>query len=220
MSLRYRCLVLDHDDTVVDSTATIHHPCFQAFLDEVRPGARIELETYLLENFTGSFPALCRDRYGLTEAEMARELQFWDAYVAAHVPRAYSGMAAFLARYRAAGGKLCVVSHSLSGNIRRDYRENGLPEPDLIFGWDAPPEQRKPNAYPLREIMRQLALPPSALLMVDDLRHGYTMAKSCGVAFAAAGWAYALAPIETFMRAHCDVYLPSVAALAQYVLPE
>ena len=116
--------------------------------------------------------------------------------------------------------KLCVVSHSLSGNIRRDYRENGLPEPDLIFGWDAPPEQRKPNAYPLREIMRQLALPPSALLMVDDLRHGYTMAKSCGVAFAAAGWAYALAPIETFMRAHCDVYLPSVAALAQYVLPE
>lgn len=126
----------------------------------------------------------------------------------------------FLARYRAAGGKLCVVSHSLSGNIRRDYRENGLPEPDLIFGWDAPPEQRKPNAYPLREIMRQLALPPSALLMVDDLRHGYTMAKSCGVAFAAAGWAYALAPIETFMRAHCDVYLPSVAALAQYVLPE
>ena len=78
------------------------------FLDEVRPGARIDLETYLLENFTGSFPALCRGRYGLTEAEMARELQFWDAYVAAHVPRAYSGMAAFLARYRAAGGKLCV----------------------------------------------------------------------------------------------------------------
>lgn len=96
-------------------------------------------------------------------------------------------MVAFLARYRAAGGKLCVVSHSLSGNIRRDYRENGLPEPDLIFGWDAPPEQRKPNAYPLREIMRQLALPPSALLMVDDLRHGYTMAKSCGVAFARGG---------------------------------
>ncbi len=44
MSLRYRCLVLDHDDTVVDSTATIHHPCFQAFLDEVRPGARIDSE--------------------------------------------------------------------------------------------------------------------------------------------------------------------------------
>ena len=150
MSLRYRCLVLDHDDTVVDSTATIHHPCFQAFLDEVRPGARIDLETYLLENFTGSFPALCRGRYGLTEAEMARELQFWDAYVAAHVP-GVPGDGGIFGPLPGGRGKLCVVSHSLSGNIRRDYRENGLPEPDLIFGWDAPPEQRKPNAYPLRE---------------------------------------------------------------------
>ena len=55
-----------------------------------------------------------RGRYGLTEAEMARELQFWDAYVAAHVPRAYPGMVAFLARYRAAGGKLCVVPRFIS----------------------------------------------------------------------------------------------------------
>ena len=47
-----------------------------------------------------------------------------------------------------------------------------------------------------------------------------TVYARMAVAFAAAGWAYALAPIETFMRAHCDIYLPSVAALAQYVLPE
>ena len=26
--LKYRCLVLDHDDTTVDSTATVHYPCF------------------------------------------------------------------------------------------------------------------------------------------------------------------------------------------------
>ena len=24
--MRYKCLVFDHDDTVVNSTATIHHP--------------------------------------------------------------------------------------------------------------------------------------------------------------------------------------------------
>ena len=24
--MRYRCLILDHDDTVVNSTATIHYP--------------------------------------------------------------------------------------------------------------------------------------------------------------------------------------------------
>ena len=26
--LRYKCLVLDHDDTVMDSTRLIHHPDF------------------------------------------------------------------------------------------------------------------------------------------------------------------------------------------------
>ena len=38
--MRYKCLVLDHDDTtVVNSTATIHYPCFCEFLKEVRPQA-------------------------------------------------------------------------------------------------------------------------------------------------------------------------------------
>ena len=26
--MRYKCLVLDHDDTLVNSTATMHFPCF------------------------------------------------------------------------------------------------------------------------------------------------------------------------------------------------
>ena len=27
--MRYKCLVLDHDDTVVDSTASIHYPAIK-----------------------------------------------------------------------------------------------------------------------------------------------------------------------------------------------
>ena len=38
--MRYKCLVLDHDDTLVNSTATIHFPCFCEFLKEVRPHAK------------------------------------------------------------------------------------------------------------------------------------------------------------------------------------
>ena len=30
--MKYKCLVFDHDDTVVNSTATIHHPCFAEYL--------------------------------------------------------------------------------------------------------------------------------------------------------------------------------------------
>ena len=42
--MRYKCLVFDHDDTLVNSTATIHHPCFVKFLGEYRPGMSCSLE--------------------------------------------------------------------------------------------------------------------------------------------------------------------------------
>ena len=41
--LKYKCLVLDHDDTVMDSTRLIHHPAFLVYLREVRPGFTISL---------------------------------------------------------------------------------------------------------------------------------------------------------------------------------
>ena len=49
--LKYPCLVLDHDDTVVNSTAVIHFPSFQAYLDRVRPGVTYTLEEYFRKNF-------------------------------------------------------------------------------------------------------------------------------------------------------------------------
>ena len=36
--LKYKCLVLDHDDTVVQSEATINYPFFVYILDQYRPG--------------------------------------------------------------------------------------------------------------------------------------------------------------------------------------
>ena len=39
------------------------------------------------------------------------------------------------------------------------------------------------------------------------------MAKRCGVAFAAAGWANDIPQIRAFMQEHCDRYLHSVSEL-------
>ena len=41
--MRYKCLVFDHDDTVVNSTATIHYPSFVAFLEEYYPGRKCKI---------------------------------------------------------------------------------------------------------------------------------------------------------------------------------
>ena len=213
--MRYPCLVMDHDDTVVNSTATIHYPCFVEYLKIYRPGMTISLEDYWLKNFSPGFVPMCREDFGLDDRELQLELEFWREYVRSHVPAAYAGIQEVLWRHVERGGTVCVVSHSLGEHIRRDWRENGLPEPTLVYGWDEPPEQRKPNPYPLTDIMARLGFRADELLMVDDLKPGYDMARAAGVDFLAAGWSNDLQPIERFMRENCRHYAPTVASLAK-----
>ena len=71
--MQYKCLVFDHDDTVVNSTATIHHPCFVEYLREFRPGRTCSLEDYFLKNFEPGFLTMCREEYGLSDAELTEE---------------------------------------------------------------------------------------------------------------------------------------------------
>ena len=132
--MRYQCLVLDHDDTVVDSTASVHYPAFMETLRRLRPGKweSLTLEEYFLYNFEPGFAEFCRDILGFTAEEDAEQGRAWEHYVAGHVPKAYPGMKEFLWRCREAGIRLCVVSHSLKENILRDWRENGLPEPEFV----------------------------------------------------------------------------------------
>ena len=211
--MRFQCLVMDHDDTTVNSTATIHFPSFLAYLAQVRPGLSYTLDDYFRKNFDPGVMALFTGELGFSEEELEGEFRFWQDWVRTRVPKAYPGIREILQRHRDAGGKIAVVSHSMRENIERDYRENGLPEPDLIFGWEQPPERRKPEAWPLQQIMKTFSLPPEALLMVDDLKPGYDMARRCGVPFAAAGWANDIPEIEQFMRKNCDFYCKTVADL-------
>ena len=64
--MRYKCLVLDHDDTVVDSTASIHYPAFLEALKILRPGVQqITLEEYFEENFDPGFIESAREDISL-----------------------------------------------------------------------------------------------------------------------------------------------------------
>ena len=215
--MRYPCLIMDHDDTVVNSTATIHYPCFVEFLKIYRPGVSISMEEYWLKNFSPGFVPMCKEDFGLDDRELQLELEFWREYVRSHIPSAYPGIRELLWRHVRRGGTICVVSHSLSEHIRRDWRKNGLPEPSLVYGWDDPPEQRKPNPYPLTDIISRLGFRKEELLMVDDLKPGYDMALAAGVDFVAAGWSNDLEPIEQFMRDNCMHYAPTVEALAGFL---
>ena len=215
--MRYKCLVFDHDDTVVNSTATIHYPSFLNYLAQYRPGMSCSLEKYFLRNFEPGFIPMCREDYGMTDADLDVEVVFWQEYVEKNIPAAYAGIREIMLRQKAEGGLLCVVSHSLEKNIRRDYAANDLPQPDMVFGWDLPMERRKPNPFPLEEIMRTYGLAPGELLMIDDLKPGFDMASSCGVDFAAAGWANDIQEIERFMRQNSRYYFKTVEELNRFL---
>ena len=215
--MKYKCLVFDHDDTTVNSTATIHHPCFQLFLDQYRPGRICNLEEYFLKNFDPGFLPMCREEYAMTDAELEAEGLFWREYVKGHIPAVYPGIKEIMERHRAEGGLICVVSHSHEDNILRDYEHNGLPVPDAVYGWGRPANERKPHPFPLQDIMSRFGLEPSELLMIDDLKPGYDMAMACGVDFAAAGWANDIAPIEAFMRRNSRLYFKTVDQLKEFL---
>ena len=215
--MKYPCLVLDHDDTTVNSTATVHYPCFVEYMAKYFPRVKLTLEEYFVYNFDPGVVELFTKICGMTWDEMLEEEAYWKEYVKHHVPKAYDGIREILQEQRKQGGKICVVSHSFAENILRDYRENDLPAPDLIFGWDYPPEQRKPAVWPLEQIMKTFGYGPDELLVVDDLKPGYDMAKAAGVPFAAAGWANNIQRIETFMRKNCGLYFKTVEELRKHL---
>lgn len=214
--MKYKCLVLDHDDTVVNSTATIHFPCFIEYLEKYYPSlaGNYTLRDYFIKNFHPGITALLCDEIGLSEKELRHEEDYWARYVKNHIPKAYDGIREIICEFKKRGGIIAVDSHSYSEYIKRDYRQNNLPEPDIIYGWDIPKEQRKPSPFTLFDIMERFSLSPRELLVVDDLKPGYDMARGAGVDFAAAGWAYDVSEIADFMKKNCDFYLKTVDDLS------
>ena len=213
--MRYKCLVLDHDDTVVNSTATIHYPCFVEFLGLYYPKLvkNYTLESYFRKNFHPGVSSLFLDEIGMNEDEFLAEQKYWENYVKGHIPTAYGGIGEIIAEFRARGGIIAVDSHSLTAYIKRDFEHNGLPMPDVIYGWDIPKEKRKPAPDTLIDLMERYSLKPSEVLVVDDLKPGFDMARAAGVDFAAAGWAYDVPEIRDFMKQNCDFYLSEVDEL-------
>lgn len=216
--LRFPCLVLDHDDTVVQSETTINYPFFCYILDQFRPGETITLEEYTNGCFNPGFADMCRQRYNFTDQELKDEYTRWMDYVMAHTPDAFPGMKELILRYKDAGGIICVVSHSSMINITRDYQTHFGIQPDDIFGWDLPEHQRKPSTYPLEMIMEKYHLKQHDILVVDDLKPAWVMCKNAGIPIAFAAWSKENVPaVLEEMTALCDYTFHSPAELEEFL---
>lgn len=202
MNLRYKCLILDHDDTMVDSTALIHYPSFLHSMARCRPGVKMTLAQYFEINCDPGIIPYFRDVLKLSEEEMAEEYQDWLDFSAAHHARVYPGMAKIARAQKELGGYICVVSHNREEAVLQDYQREGLPRPDLIYGCDRPKEEQKPHTFPLEDICARLGLEKQDLFMIDDLIPGMEMCRRAGVAVGAARWAHRTPIVGEYLTAH------------------
>lgn len=216
--LKYPCLLLDHDDTVVQSEKSVNYPYFCCILDSFRPGAKISWEQYSYGCFHLGFAEMCRRWYSFTEEEMEEEFQGWKAYIMEHTPPAFPGIADVIRRYKAEGGKIFVVSHSSRDNITRDYLAHIGLLPDGIYGWDLPEHLRKPSTYAIEDIAQKFSIPRGEMLIVDDMKPACDMAKAAGVSIAFAAWGrLEQEEIRSYMESHCDYSFYSPQELADFL---
>jgi beta-phosphoglucomutase-like phosphatase (HAD superfamily) len=217
MPLRYPCLVVDHDDTSVMSTPSLHYPAHVEALRRLRPGLEpIGLEGWLSKNFHPGIMEYLGGELGLDEAELRQNYDIWREFTSTHVPEFFPGLLDIYTEHKRRGGVLVVISHSEVAMIERDYRAAGAgtaPMPDLVFGWDVDPERRKPSPWPLLETMRRFGFEGREILVLDDLKPGADMAAAAGVDCAAACWGHSIPEIRDAMRGMCRYFLERVEEL-------
>ena len=217
--LKYPCLVLDHDDTVVASEIAVNYPCFLEALEKFRPGEWMDHPEFVSWCFKYEFADFLRIRYGFTPEEGKEEYEMWKVYARTHIPPVCEGIREIILEQKRRGGLVCVASLSSRDNILRDYDLHIGIRPDLIFSKDDPVS--KPDPYPLKAIMEAYHLSPADLLMVDDLKTGLEMANAVHVPIAAALWCRQDAPeIIEYMTQRCDFAFHTTKELYDFLFKE
>lgn len=212
--MKYPLLVLDHDDTVVKSTAQLHYPAYLHTMAILRPD--VTPLTCVAFQEACAHPGLVdlyEKTYGYTKEEMTFELEDWRNFVKEKIPDAFDGLCEVLTAYRKTGGKIAVVSHSDETLITRDYEHHFGFVPDAIYDLSYP--HNKPAPDPLLDLMNRFDLTAHQLLVVDDLPTGLAMANAAGVDFAYAGWCENAPSIDRQMTTQSKIVLRTPGGLAK-----
>ncbi|MCK5156526.1 MAG: HAD family hydrolase [Spirochaetales bacterium] len=210
--MKYRCLILDHDDTAVNSTPYLHYPAHIEVMKELRPGKPpISLKGWMLKNFSPGIMEYMVNELYFTPDEIKREYEIWQDFVVDKQVSFFPGFIELMREYHEAGGIITVVSHSTKEKIMQDYASVGAKNlVQAAFGWDFDETKRKPDPYPVLQILEQFKLSPEDVLVIDDLKPAITMARKAGVAIGAAGWGILVPEIADYMKKHSDFYFRTI----------
>ena len=148
--MKYGCLVLDHDDTAVNSTPLVHYPAHVEVMKRLRPDREpVGLDGWFLKNFDPGIMAYLVEELRFSEEELQEEIRIWRQFNQTRDPSFFPGFVEALEDFRRSGGRVAVVSHSERQFIERHYRSRSF-EPDLILGWEDEDEKSRSSSQPAR----------------------------------------------------------------------
>lgn len=200
--MAYKCILIDHDDTVSPTSEKLHYPSFRASLEILRPNIEISFEEYINYSFEPGFENFLKNILQLNEEEIEWMYKNWQKDTKDKIGIFYEEIKKFLIKYKDSGGIIAVVTHSDRQRIEVDYMYNLNFVPEDIYSWELGEEKRKPSPYPIYDIMKKYGLSNEEILVIDDLKPGYLMASKAKVDFLWAAWAYKKPQFNEYMEKH------------------
>ena len=220
--LNYKCLVLDHDDTSVDSTPHIHYPCYIEYMKTIPNDHCLTFDEWFQTLWYKGLFTYYRESLHLTEEEIQEQVDLSRKYSMEHQPaQFFPGFIDLLKQFRSLGGIITVVSFNNPENINRVYQEqtNGEILPDIVYGWDKNNiEKCKPYPYPIFNIMEKYGLQKEDFIVIDDMPAGIQMGKAAGVKTACAIYGKGHEILRKEMTEMGDIVCESVEHLKEILM--
>ena len=220
--MKYSCILIDHDDTTVDSTPSIHYPAHVEQMKRLGKEAELlSLKDWFLINYSPGIQSYLADTLGLSPEEQELCYRIWREYTTRDIPEFFKGILNLLSEFRSRGGKIVVVSHSEPDIIESHYeKQTEVPGffPDRIIGWEGDIEKHKPNPWPVFSVMDEYGLEKNEILVVDDLKPGIEMAVRAGVDSVAAVWSHGIPAITEGLSQMSTYTAESIEGLADILL--
>lgn len=222
MSLRYKCIVIDHDDTTFDSTPSIHFPAYleycKLYMKERTYYKWLNLEQWYEMLWDDGYYEHLKNDMKLNKEEMDVEYHMWIDYVAKRQSRMFDGFFEMLVEFRKRGGIICVCSHGVEKNIRMNYEQYNF-QPDEVFGSiKGHPELCKPFTYPIEQIQKKYGFKNEEICMIDDLYPGFKMAQDAGIDAIGVMYGEGHKLVEQKMKDMCKHVFYTVKELSDFLL--
>ncbi|WP_028974756.1 HAD family hydrolase [Spirochaeta cellobiosiphila] len=217
MKLKYKAILIDHDDTAVDSTPHIH---YLAHIEQMKRFNREEQILSLDEWFQINYSPGLRPYYDnilkLTAQEEAQFHEVWREFTTKLNPPFFPGILNTLSEARQLGAKIIVVSHSEEDIITRHYKvQQDIPGflPDMIIGWTGDRSKNKPYPWPVEKIEQEFLIDRNEMIIIDDLKPGIVMAQTTGIDSFGVGWSHKIPELMEDMHTSATYYGQSIEEL-------